>query len=131
MINFKGNSFADFYKHTDKLSEKEKGDIFEELTYYLFKLDPRLNKNLEKIWIYKFIPKKVLTKLCLPSVDKGIDLLIKINGEYRTVQCKFRQNPQKKLVWSDLSSFFGMSFGMNDKIKKDIMSQILIIYAKK
>lgn len=118
MKNFKGNSFAEFTEYTEKLTEKGKGDIFEELTYYLFKLEPTLNKNLEEIWLYKDIPKKIKKKLSLPSIDKGIDLLFLMNDEYYTVQCKYRQDPKKKLTWHDLSSFFGMSFGMNNKIKK-------------
>ena len=117
MRNFKGQSFSEIYGHTVNLTKKEKGDLFEEFTYYLLKLDPKLNANLQKIWLYNYIPEKILEELDLPSKDKGIDLLAQINGEYYAIQCKFRQDPNTIIDWTSLSTFFGLSFGINDKIK--------------
>ena len=118
MKHYTGNTFAEFYDYTEKLSEKYKGDLFEEITYHLFKKDPRLNKKLENIWLYKDIPEKILNDLSLPTTDKGIDLLAKINGEYCTIQCKFKQNPHKKIFWKDVATFLGLSFGISNKISK-------------
>jgi len=98
------------------MTKKEKGDLFELFTYYLFKHDPRLNNGLQKIWLFNDIPKNVLKELGLPSTDKGIDLLAVINGKYYAIQCKFRQDPNKIISWGELSTFFGLSFGMNNKI---------------
>jgi len=117
MNKFIGNSFDEIYGYTSKLTPKNKGDFFEEFTYHLFKLDPRLNGNLNSIWLYSNIPQKILTELKLPSKDKGIDLLAIINGEYYAIQCKFRQDPNKTIRWAELATFFGLSFGMNNKIK--------------
>jgi len=117
MDKFTGNSFNEIYDYTENMSKKKKGDLFEEFTYHLFKLDPRLNGNLESIWPYSNIPDKILTQLKLPSKDKGIDLLAIINGEFYAIQCKFRQDPRKTITWTELSTFFGLSFGMNNKIK--------------
>jgi superfamily II DNA or RNA helicase len=116
MNKFPGNKFEDIYDFAKKLTKKEKGDLFEELTYHLFKLDPRLNNNLQNIWLYKDIPNKILTELNWPDKDKGVDLLAKINNEYYAIQCKFRQNPNVTVSWTSLSTFFGLSFGLNDKI---------------
>ena len=116
MNSFKGNEFIDIYDFIKKLTKKEKGDLFEEFTYYLFRLDPRLKNNLENIWMYKDIPNKILKELSLPAKDKGIDLLAKINGDFYAIQCKFRQDPDTIIPWADLSTFFGLSFGLNDKI---------------
>lgn len=110
------NRFEDIYNVTSKLDKKEKGDLFELFTLYLFKLDPRLSTNLDKIWLYADIPKSILERLDLPSKDKGIDLLAKINSKYYAIQCKFRQDPGVTVPWSSLGNFFGLSFGMNDKI---------------
>lgn len=110
------NNFGEIYKITSKLDKKEKGDLFELFTFNLFKLDPRLNINLDKIWLYADIPKSILERLGLPSKDKGIDLLAKINSKYYAIQCKFRQDPGVIVPWSSLGNFFGLSFGMNDKI---------------
>lgn len=110
------NSFDDIYSITENQTKKEKGDLFELFTYYLFKHDPRLNNNLQNIWLYKDIPKKIIDKLKLPAVDKGIDLLSKINDKYYAIQCKFRQDPNETITWSSLSTFFGLSFGITNKI---------------
>jgi len=101
---------------TAKMGKKEKGNLFETFTYYLIKHEPRLNNGLEKIWMFNDIPKNILTELNLPSTDKGIDLLAVINGKYYAIQCKFRQDPNKIISWGELSTFFGLSFGMNNKI---------------
>jgi len=106
----------DVYPITAKMRKKEKGNLFETFTYYLFKHEPRLNNGLEKIWMFNDIPKNILLELYLPSTDKGIDLLAMINGKYYAIQCKFRQDPNKIISWSSLSTFFGLSFGMNNKI---------------
>lgn len=75
-------SFNDFYNLTENLESKKKGDLFELLTWYLFKIDPRLNNDLQEIWLYNDIPDEIREELSLPSKDKGIDLLAKINDEY-------------------------------------------------
>jgi len=110
--------FSDIYDITEDMKSKEKGDLFELFTLLLFKLDPRLNNKLSNIWLYHDIPINIIHKLELPSKDKGIDLIAVINDEYYAIQCKFRQNPNMIVNWSELSTFFGLSFGINDKIKK-------------
>jgi predicted helicase len=71
--------FDDIYNVTENLSANKKGELFEHITYYLFKLDPRLNNNLQNIWLYKDIPNNVMKELKFPTKDKGIDLLVQIN----------------------------------------------------
>ena len=110
------NKFDDIYSVTKKQTKKEKGDLFELFTYYLFKHDPRLNNNLQKIWLYKDVPNKVLKELKYPIKDIGIDLIAKINNKYYAIQCKFSQNPNKIIPWGKLSTFFGLSFGITNKI---------------
>ena len=80
-------------------------------------MNPRLNLNLEAIWLYSDIPNKIIERLDLPSTDKGIDMLAKINGDYYAIQCNFRQDPDTKISWTELSTFFGLLFGINNKIK--------------
>jgi len=94
------NHFDDIYAHTETLGKKQKGDLFETFTYYLFKLDPRLNNGQQQIWLYADIPEKILNELKLPPKDKGIDLLALINDEYCAIQCKFRQDPEKVINWT-------------------------------
>ena len=54
--------------------------------------------------------------MSLPKRDKGIDLLLKRNIDYYAIQCKFRQNCDECIVWGVLGTFFGLSFGLSDKI---------------
>jgi hypothetical protein len=117
----KCNTFRDFYHIIKDYSKKEKGDVFENMTYFLFKLCPTLNNDLENIWLYKDIPANIMENLNLPNRDKGIDLLAKIKGEYYAIQCKFRQDIYNKISWRELSTFFGLSFGINNKIKRGIL----------
>jgi len=110
-------TFDDVYEITKNMTNKEKGDLFELITLYLFKLSPILNNNLENIWMYNDIPTLIKKNLSLPDKDKGIDLLLKRNGEYYAIQSKFRQDFDKCITWNELSTFFGLSFGLNNKIK--------------
>jgi superfamily II DNA or RNA helicase len=107
----KCNTFNDVYFITKKLSNDEKGYLFERITFYLFKLSPLLN-NHDELWMYDDIPAKVKKLLKLPSKDKGIDILMKKDGIYIPIQCKFRQDFDSILNWTELSTFFGLSFGM-------------------
>uniref|UniRef100_A0A6C0C8C7 Helicase n=1 Tax=viral metagenome TaxID=1070528 RepID=A0A6C0C8C7_9ZZZZ len=104
------------YPITKNMGKKEKGNLFELYTYHLFIHEPRLNNRLNKIWLYNDIPKNILTELNLPQSDRGIDLLAIINNKYYAIQCKFRQNPDATVPWSSLSTFFGLSFGVGNKI---------------
>lgn len=110
-------TFDDLYDITSKLKPKEKGDLFELITFYIFKLSPTLNNKLQNIWLYDDIPIKIKRQLKLPEKDKGIDLLAVIDDKYYAIQSKFRQNKNSIVPWADLSTFFGLSFGINDKIK--------------
>lgn len=116
-ILLKIKTIDDFYKFSSKLEKKEKGDLFEYLTYYLFKLSPILNHKLKDIWLYKDIPNNIKIKLKLPNKDKGIDLLADIDDEYYAIQCKFRQDYTKIINWNEVATFFGLAFGINNKIK--------------
>lgn len=97
-------TFDDLYSITEDLGKKEKGDLFELITYYLFYLSPELNHNLQDIWLYNDIPDEIKRLLHLPEKDKGIDLLALINGEYCAIQCKFRQNPDVMIKWGELGT---------------------------
>ncbi len=111
-------SFDDVYPLMDELKNKEKGDLFELITFYLFKTIPELNHDLKNIWMYSDVPEEVLNKLGCPTRDKGIDIIIeKTNSKYYPVQCKFRQNYNEIITWDSLSTFFGSSFGMNNIVE--------------
>src|SRR5438445_424287 len=74
--------FDDLYQKTKKMTNNQKGDLLEYITYFMFKWLPELNNNLSDIWLYDNIPAGILQELQWPDRDKGVDLLAKINGEY-------------------------------------------------
>jgi predicted helicase len=115
---YKRESLNDMYPDIKKKTNKEKGDIFEVITYWLFKLMPALNNDLKDIWLYDNVPTNIKKELTLPSRDKGIDLLLQLkNGDYYAIQCKFRQNPNTIITWTEVATFFGLAFGLHNKIK--------------
>ena len=69
----------------------QKGTLFEEFIYYLFKLHPNFQQFTTNIWLYNDIPHSIKHSLSLPSKDMGIDLLLESNNEYYAIQCKYRK----------------------------------------
>lgn len=118
-LNIFGNckTFDDIYDIAEDMSKKEKGDLMEIISYYILKLSPELNVDLQEIWLYDDVPTKLLKSLNLPSKDKGIDLIVQIDGEYFAVQSKFRQNKDTVIKWDEMATFYGLSFGVGEKIK--------------
>jgi superfamily II DNA or RNA helicase/effector-binding domain-containing protein len=95
----------------------EKGTLFEEFTYYLFKLHPNYQQFTTNIWLYNDIPQSIKISLGLPSKDMGIDLLVESNNEFYAIQCKYRKNRDIVILWKELATFYGLTFGLNNKIK--------------
>lgn len=45
-------------------------------------------------------------------------MIVQINDEYYAIQTKFKQNPNTVIKWDELGTFFGLSFGVAEKIKE-------------
>src|SRR5438105_223757 len=88
-------TFNDIYQITDTLTNKEKGDLFELITYYVFLLVPILNNDISNIWLYDNIPISIKKSLSLPNKDKGIDLLIK---KKMVILMQFNANSDKIII---------------------------------
>ena len=101
------NSWQEFENKLSKLSKKEKGDAFEELTRLYFLTDPLYISRFDKVWHHSKIPQDVKDTLDLPQTEIGIDLVCKTKkGEYWAVQCKFHQDTSVNLNIKELSTFF-------------------------
>ncbi|HEY4984636.1 MAG TPA: hypothetical protein VIJ24_06190, partial [Verrucomicrobiae bacterium] len=61
------------------LSEKQKGDLFEELVKAYLLLEPEYASKLKHVWLHREVPQAVLEKLKLPATDQGIDLVAETN----------------------------------------------------
>ena len=110
-IIIKIRTFDDVYNLTKSFSDKQKGDIFEHITYHVGKIHPNFKNITKDIWLYDDIPRDIAAKHKLPSKDKGIDLLLKtVDDEYYPIQCKFRSNEDDTISWKELSTFAGQAY---------------------
>ena len=106
-------SWADIQRRLRDLSEKEKGDLFEQLVKAYLELEPEYASKLKHVWLYREVPQAIAKKLKLPATDQGIDLIAETNdGEFWAVQCKYRQDTDHSLTWREISTFTGLAFGV-------------------
>lgn len=112
------NRFQNVYNLLENKDNKIKGIFLEIFTKFFFKIHHFYKDHVKIIYLYDEIPLSIKKDLSLPSKDKGIDLLIKYDEDWFAVQCKYRQDPNTVISWAELSTFYGLSFGMNDKIKR-------------
>ena len=105
------SSWREVFTRLEPLSEKQKGDFFEEFTKAYLILDPEYATKLRHVWLLSEVPQSVSAKLKLPSTDKGIDLVAETNeGEFWAVQCKYRQETNQSLTFTEISTFTSLAF---------------------
>jgi superfamily II DNA or RNA helicase len=110
-------SWEDFAQRLSRMSEKEKGDVFEHLVRAYLLLDPEYATKLRKVWLLNEVPSALRKKLRLPPDDQGIDLIAETNtGEYWAIQCKYREDTSRPLPWREISTFTGLAFGVSQHI---------------
>jgi superfamily II DNA or RNA helicase len=105
-------SWDDFWDRAKKLSEAEKGSVFERLTQLYLTTAPEYPTKLQDVWLLRDIPVDVRRRLNLPGPrDEGIDLLARTRqGKYWAIQAKFRSQPDKPLSRTALSTFTSLAF---------------------
>lgn len=107
------SSWEDFVERLSRLSEKEKGDVFEHLVRAYLLLDPEYATKLRSVWLLKEVPSALRKKLRLPADDQGIDLIAETNsGEFWAIQCKYREDTARPVPWREISTFTGLAFGV-------------------
>ena len=107
------SSWADIQGTLRDLSEKQKGDLFEQLAKAYLLLEPEYASKLKHVWLYLEVPQAIAQKLKLPPTDQGIDLVAETNdGEFWAIQCKYRQETDHSLTWREISTFTGLAFGV-------------------
>ncbi len=111
--------FKQFHDKLKVLPNKEKGDLFEQFTVYLFKLHPWYSDITKEIWLLDDVPPSHLEKIKIPEKDYGIDLvLLDTDGKYSAIQCKYRQHRHEIISWAELATFVGLTFGTSGKFKR-------------
>jgi superfamily II DNA or RNA helicase len=107
------NAWDNFKQSLSGLSEKQKGDLFEELVKAYLLLDPEYATKLRHVWLHREVPASIRDQLKLPSADQGIDLIAQTKeGEFWAIQCKYREDSNHTLSWREVSTFTGLAFGV-------------------
>ncbi len=101
------NSWKEFESSLIGLSNKEKGDAFENLVKVYFKLNPIYN-FYDQVWMWSDVPQKELEILGLPSYDLGIDLIAKFGDEYHAIQCKYHTDKTSSVTFRETSTFISL-----------------------
>ena len=112
-------SYDEFFHNLSNLSLKKEyssksiGDVFEKLCKLYLQTKPQYKLKFKNVWLHNQgeTPKKVCKYLNLPGPDFGIDIICETNqGEYWSVQSKFRSAELDKLILDDLDGFMRMSY---------------------
>jgi len=105
------SSWTDIHARWGSYTEKEKGDRFEDLTQCYLQVEPEYSSKLKHVWRIEEVPVAIAKKLNLPPVDMGIDLVAETHeGEYWSIQCKYRQNTDQQLTHTQISTFTSLTF---------------------
>jgi superfamily II DNA or RNA helicase len=113
------SSYDEFYKKLSKLSLNKKysstdiGNIFEKFCKLYLQTKPQYKLKFKNVWLHNKgeTPKKVCKYLNLPGPDFGIDIICETNqGEFWSVQSKFRSAQKDKLILDELDGFMRMSY---------------------
>ncbi|MDC0102549.1 DEAD/DEAH box helicase family protein, partial [Alphaproteobacteria bacterium] len=92
---------------------KFKGDLFERLTQVFLQTSSTYVSKLKNVWWCNNneLPENIRKKLRLPIADEGIDLICEtVEGEFWSVQCKYKANQNQPLTHKELSTFTSLSF---------------------
>lgn len=87
---------------TENTTKKtQAGKIFEVFTKYYLQTDPTKTELYKNVWLYDEVSTEIREELRLPSIDHGIDLLLRdFDNNFHAVQCKFKNDETKSLSWS-------------------------------
>ena len=100
-------------------TSKEKGDFFERLTQLYLQSSPIYKSKIKHVWWCNNgeLPEHIRKKLNLPTDDEGIDLICEtFDGEYWSVQSKYRSNSSPPLPSKELATFQRLSFVIGKNI---------------
>jgi hypothetical protein len=88
-------------------NKKIRGDIFEDFCVLYLKEVCKY----QEVWLLEDLPDELLAQLSLKRRDMGIDIIVRHNGEWFAVQCKYKspqENKKSYVTWSSLSTFYAM-----------------------
>lgn len=101
--NKPANSLTEIRNRDNK---KIRGDIFEEFCVLYLKYV----KNYDEVYLLSDVSNEMLNELSLRRQDMGIDIIVKHEGKFYAVQCKYRKHEEKitTVTWKQLSTFYAL-----------------------
>lgn len=69
-------NYQDLHKRLSTLTDKLKGELFEEFCVLVFKFHPYYKNITKEAYLLKNVPLQILDKLNLPKNDIGIDVIV-------------------------------------------------------
>lgn len=131
-VLLQSNSWNDFTSNVSNLDLKTKGDCFEVLTQIYLLLSPKYSTKLKHVWLLKDVPLDIHSKLNLPMIDEGIDIIAESKeSEFWAIQCKYRVDESHSLSRKELSTFTDLAFGICEKIKLALICTTTDRFSKK
>jgi len=115
-------NFGQLCKNISKIRDTIiKGKCFEYFAQLFFYFDARYSNIIKKCWLLNQVPLKIKQHLGIPDVDIGIDIIIETSSEdFIAVQVKYRSNMNDVISWNELSTFYGLTYGISKKFSKSI-----------
>ncbi len=128
----KCKNWNEFFELTSSLKKNstEQGNYFERFTQLFLQTSPIYRTQFKNIWWNKKneLPESVRQELNMPRGDEGIDLIAETReGEYCSIQAKFRTDTDRAFTSSDLDRFIKNSF----RISKNISFALFLNTSKK
>jgi superfamily II DNA or RNA helicase len=116
-------TFFQSVSELDSTKTTVKGDIFDRLTQLYLQTSPIYKIKLKNVWLREEVPSIVKRKINFPDGDFGIDQVAEtFDGEYWSIQSKFRSHTDSALTYGELSTFSTLSFVHCNDIKLGIVS---------
>lgn len=124
-------TFQDFYFHLKHLSPNLSGRLFEEFVEYYFLF--AYERPVANYYRIDRMPPHILNWLEIPKTDIGIDAMVEFeDGEWMTVQVKFRSNTRKATDYRELSTWLATTFSLAPKgITRGILATNVDIISEK
>jgi predicted helicase len=122
---YKCKTFDDLYINIQELSSQYKGKVFDRLTQLYLLTHPKYRMLVKNVWLQEEIPDHIRSHLNHPKDDFGIDQIVEThNGDYWSVQSKYRSNNSGSLTYKMLSTFSTLSFVNCRNISHGIVSHL-------
>lgn len=94
---------------SNKIEEKERGDLFEEFVYTYFSIKKDFYQ-IENVYMFDDIPNEIKKLLKLEEIDYGVDgVYVRTDNKIVAYQVKFRSNRDNQPSYRELSTFWAES----------------------